>query len=605
MFLGTTALSEFWDPRDEILFLGTWCLPYNTRDTFKNLPHSILPSPWDDSNRIQAADSYILACYESFLKRLHPFLNEIHHINCSQKYWRILIGPWLLYALEAVYDRYIHLKTALKSYPNLTTLTLKPTSFKTPKDTLGFINWIIDDPYNLQIYSQILQVLGYKFPEKKFSRDYYSKNLPVIPIGVTRDLKLLRSENHSADAKSTSNPFPKTSEDLGHSEFIGVYDTDFSEKLLMDLTVKSQQKIIACSIKPFSSAVFSTHKDFSDTRQSLSGFSAADEFEKVFNHFLSLNFPTLHLESYHQARQESLTQIQPRLTTLISSVAWRFDEPFKFIAAESSEQRKKLIAVQHGGGYGTFKTHTQEHHESTLGDEFFVWGWADQKPGSNLKNIPSPKLSALRDSGLKKKTPHSNPPTVLFLATAQPRYPLGFHSSPIGSQWEKYFEWQSRFFTSLKHSQPKLKFRSGVFEYGHFNRQRIQDKFPWIEMDEGTQSIIEVLKSIDLVTVDYQGATVFLESMVFGVPTIIFYEEALWEIREDVKNDYLQLEQAGILWKSPEYAAQHVKNILPDPWKWWNSRHVQKARIRFIDKQALTRKNWESDWISALLPESH
>lgn len=37
MFLATTALSEFWDKDQEILFLGSWCLRYDRRSEWGNL----------------------------------------------------------------------------------------------------------------------------------------------------------------------------------------------------------------------------------------------------------------------------------------------------------------------------------------------------------------------------------------------------------------------------------------------------------------------------------------------------------------------------------------------------------------------------------------
>ncbi|TPW19577.1 MAG: hypothetical protein FD126_2544, partial [Elusimicrobia bacterium] len=47
MFLAATALSEFWDKGDELLYLGPWCRLYERRAEWKSLRGSLLDSPWE------------------------------------------------------------------------------------------------------------------------------------------------------------------------------------------------------------------------------------------------------------------------------------------------------------------------------------------------------------------------------------------------------------------------------------------------------------------------------------------------------------------------------------------------------------------------------
>jgi hypothetical protein len=58
---------------------------------------------------------------------------------------------------------------ALDDYPVVTTCVLAEESWVTPCDTLEFAQLIKEDPFNLQLYSRILKLLGYDFPQKTLS----------------------------------------------------------------------------------------------------------------------------------------------------------------------------------------------------------------------------------------------------------------------------------------------------------------------------------------------------------------------------------------------------------------------------------------------------
>jgi putative transferase (TIGR04331 family) len=96
MFLATTALSEFWDAgADKTLFLGRWCLRYDHQEDWSRLDYEVLPHPWDDREAMHEAAAYEEEIYENLLGALTKFLNEAHEENRSERYWRIILGPWL------------------------------------------------------------------------------------------------------------------------------------------------------------------------------------------------------------------------------------------------------------------------------------------------------------------------------------------------------------------------------------------------------------------------------------------------------------------------------------------------------------------------------
>lgn len=126
MFLGTMALSDFWERDREILFLGSWCLRHDRRREWEGLRYAVMPCPWEDRERFHHAAQYIDEYYERLLGDLTDVLNAAHDISRRQRYWRVLIGPWLLEYLHVLYDRYVRLTDALGRHPGLETIVIDP-----------------------------------------------------------------------------------------------------------------------------------------------------------------------------------------------------------------------------------------------------------------------------------------------------------------------------------------------------------------------------------------------------------------------------------------------------------------------------------------------
>ncbi|MFI5351159.1 MAG: hypothetical protein ACHQ2Z_16565, partial [Elusimicrobiota bacterium] len=156
MFLATTALEETWNKQDEILFLGTWCLRHSRRRSWETLRHRVLPSPWNDAQASRDALAEAGAASENLLRRLSEHLNRVHGTTKSLRYWRLVLGPWLLGYVSSFADRDLHLRAALKDSPGLRTRVLDPRDYAVPRDTAQAALWRWSDRFNFQLYSQAL-----------------------------------------------------------------------------------------------------------------------------------------------------------------------------------------------------------------------------------------------------------------------------------------------------------------------------------------------------------------------------------------------------------------------------------------------------------------
>jgi putative transferase (TIGR04331 family) len=147
MFLATTALRRFWDTDQDILFLSTGCLIRKERSTWESLNFEVMPNPWDDRGRFYDAAEYLENSYERMLDRVYKYLNSALGVSYGQRYWRIIIGPWLYHYVQAMYDRYVLLTDAFERHPGLQTYALDPQCFRVPRDMAEFTDLVCYDAY--------------------------------------------------------------------------------------------------------------------------------------------------------------------------------------------------------------------------------------------------------------------------------------------------------------------------------------------------------------------------------------------------------------------------------------------------------------------------
>jgi len=590
VFLATTALSEFWEKDQEILFLGQWCLRDDRRKEWDGLRYRMLPNPWDDRKRFYQGCAYLEASYERMLDALTGYLNSTHRETLSRQYWQVLIGPWLFHYLHAAYDRYIHLTEAFQLEPDLQTIALDPRCFRVPRNTMEYSNFSGEDLFNLQIFSQLLHGMGYRSKERVLENRCSGGGESNADLGwrsvvrqaVRRALhRLLRLPILSKNGLQ-----------------VALFHMDWSSDCLWKLAWQTRFLAAPYDLEVNRAAMLS-EPVFDGRRRGLTGLQAIDEFERLFIHSLPQNVPSLYLEGFRNARRAVLGSIGEIPAVLVSAVGWYYmSEPFKFLAAEAAEYGRRLITVQHGG-YGINRFNVCERHEADIGASFWVWGWAEPAVPAT-RNMPSPKLSQLLRRRLRSSLRRSG--SILFVATETPRYLHRFQSIPTGTQWTEYVAWEMRFLEAVpEYLRGSILLRPYPRDHGRMIRERVSQRFSEIRCD-ANHLFHQSLTSAQLVVIDHLG-TAFLEALVANVPTVLFWDPRYWEARDSAAPYLESLRKAGILWNSPEDAAIMVTKIHQAPRIWWDSEAVQEVRQCFVDRYALSCRDWSDRWARALEEE--
>ena len=573
-YLITTGIMEDSCFNGNEVFLGPWCLAGKKRDKFINL--LVVPSPWRPAIKIKEAATFCRYVYEEVFTELTDQLNLFHGVSYPERYWMVLVGPWMVHFIEVLYDRYRRIENALVCFPDIAIQVLPRSLCKIhTADTYDFASSngkMADDYYNLKLFSLITYHL--------FTDKVYERVLTLRP----EEKKIVINDNFSKKLffkiKEIRDSFCKP--DIILSD---MYISDIAQILFLEF--KSGPNGIV--FKNFYSVKsLPEGNNFSEELRNRLKFKVnKSDFGSLLRHMLPMALPLCYLENFKRYK-EKVEMIDVKIVG--SAVGWYFDERFKFFAAESGLKKSKLIDFQHGGGYGMYLS-TPPEEISLEKDVFYTWGWNAE---NNKKTIPlvSPRLSKLKDTHKLKLN------NILLVGNNNHKYLCRFASIFTPDDIPQYFTDKKRFFYSLKEEVRSSLLYRPYQEVGCCEVKEIKALIPGIRLlPEG--NLTRWLKKVKLVAIDHL-CTANLEALVINVPTIWFWDFNINLIRPEAKVYFEMLSEVGILHKSPEEAAKKVNEVFMDPLTWWNEPKVQKAKDIFCDRFAATSKNWCREWVNAL-----
>jgi putative transferase (TIGR04331 family) len=534
------------------------------------------PSPWADPERLFNAAVHADKVYQRLLPLLADRLNQACGVREPLAYWRLLVGPWLLHFVHALYDRYVHLSDTVSRVDGVRTAVLSEECFRTPNTTGDALRWLTqDDHYNWQLFSELLELMGTNVARSVSTISAVAAPpRPRVREGISRAEGLARLAGERALRL------------LGGTGRVWLTEITASRSSLLRLAVHSRFRVIPVPVADELSGRV-VEPDRESRRGTIGELSDSDDFEMMCSRMLLRHLPTIYLESYGQARR-AVQQRYPRLPSVLASeTGWYTNETFKYLAAEAVVCGTRLVTIQHGSNYGLARSMQVEAFESTIGDAYFVWGWANGRP--SFRNIPHPIVSQLPGRWPGRRT------RILFAPNFAERYVHRLGATPGGSLWEPQWQWQGRFVGALPARLRRLvTLRPPRVEVGQAVRERLCDRYPELTVDACVRFKPSVARS-RLTILDRLG-TGALESLAMNSPTVLFWDPNLWSFRDEASPFVDALRQVGVLWHSPESAAAHVAAVYDDPDAWWHGESVQKARAAFVERFAMSRPDWMRQW---------
>lgn len=569
MHLGTTAITEFWNPEDENLLLGCWCAPRGRGD-WAAFRHRVLPDPWADLARFEAAQDHCAELSERLLGPLSRHLNAALNTNHSDRYWRILVFPWLDYHLREMYDHYVFLQDAFKLFPALTTTVMAPSSYRTPKDAWDHIHWSYGNPYSLQLFSQLLSDRG--FPQKPYD---WPAPMNAAPSGLKSSLKRAASWALARMAPPGAGQ-------------IMMGELNLTQKENLKIMLKTGFRALPIRIELPPSLM--PPPTFDNRRLGLSGLlTPRDEFERLYLKSLTYGLPTAYLEGHAAARAYVLPRLRRTPRIVMSTTGWHYTEGFKFAAAECAERGSALWGLQHGGGsYGMLRRADAERMERAVTDRFYSWGWASLDGDPKVRNIPVPQLARARRAG-----PGSG---LLIVSTTLDLHNINLLRNNNNSLAAEYLHRQARLWNALP-SELRLDSRLRLHvDYGWRNEERLRETCPDLRLDDSSVPFSRRLAETRLLIVDFPTTT-FLEAFAADAPCLLTWNPADWDFRDTARPFFNRIKEVGLLFDEPEQAAAQAARVYDNPSAWWNEPARREARLDFARHFAYRRDDWADFWL--------
>lgn len=559
-FLVTTALEETWRDDEPVLFLGEWCRLYSRKGAWSALNAELLPYHWDDRAKLYDDYQYLKDFHERLLQDLTVQLNQIHGVNHSLRYWRILLGPWLGYFTQMLFDRWESIQQAVRQYDLSETIVLTgKEETLVPNDMADFTRLFVGDEWNHSLYAAILQQSTAIPCIKQAWQDMGGLSVASSEISWKRQAKRKLAAWYARVAGTLTR--------RQDAFFMATY-LPFREEMSLHWRL-GQMPQLWRPVSPIRAAV-----DNSQRRWIVAGESRA-EFEACARALIPQQIPAIYLEGYGRLIEQTRNLPWPKLPKLIwTSNSESSDDVFKAWAAEKVEQGSRLVIGQHGGHYGMGRWSFVEDHEIAISDSYLSWGWSESG---------SPKV---RPAGqLKSKQPqmfrHSEQLGALLVATTIPRQSYYLYSAMASRQWLDYIDDQYTFVEHLPVSiRDALTVRLYSHDYGWDQVSRWNDRFPGLSLDEGQSDIDNLIRQSRLYIATY-NATTFLESFNMNVPTVIYWNPNHWELRDSAIPYFEDLKRVGIFHETPESAARHVAAIWDDVDSWWTSPAIQEVLDSF------------------------
>ncbi|MBF0340501.1 MAG: transferase [Magnetococcales bacterium] len=566
MFLITTSMEETWRDDVPILFLGEWCRRFDRREKWQSLDAVVMPYHWDDREKLYDDYLYMDVLYEELLVELAEQLNMLNGVNHSVRYWRILVGPWLGYFVQIVFDRWTMLRHALRDYEIVGARVLLGAEERMIQNSMEEFQWCFcDDPWNEAICGRLLDWMGVPIERiaGRFDRDSFShRNEHSIGFKPYLRKTIVRAANLLSGLICFKREY------FFISSFLPV-----EQDLLLQWKLGQLPKRWRLEKVPRVSADHAARE-----RRTIVPDNMHD-FPSVVRAMIQRYIPTAYLEGY----QSLMTVIRklpwPCMPKVIfTSNSHASDDVFKAWAAGKVENGTPLVIGQHGGNYGMALWGFNEDHQIAISDQFLTWGWTESEqpkvfPVGNLK-------------GFGRKIVSDKKGVALLVEMSMPRTSYHMYSVPVAHQWLDYFEDQCRFVQALPLVlQHQLLIRLFGTDFGWCQKQRWQERFSHLRLDDGVQPMVSLMKQSRLLISTY-NATTYLESMSFNIPTIMFWNPQYWELRDSVQPFFDRLKSVGIFHDTPESAAKQMTEIWDDVDAWWQSELVQCVRREFCERYA-------------------
>ncbi len=568
-----SAIEQTWPADRPIIFLGDWCLRHSRRHVWENLDYTVAPYHWDDRSRLPEDLVYISDVYESLLPQLARVLNDLHGVDYSTRYWRIVVGWWLFYFAQIFFDRWQVIQGAAQAYPNAELFRLAPgNGSRAAPDMPAAHAAFISDRWNERLSADVAERWTDLSVRTIADREMPTANDMQRGSSTQPPRPSLRSRIYGTFKWPIGWPSRLR---IFYGEGIALYQPylPMSAKVRLYLLMGQVPSPGRTERPPPATPEMSWRSWKLPT-------GTTGRFVEALVEAVPQYLPSCFLEGYEAASAVVRTfQMSSRPRVIMTAQAFSSDSCWLMWAAAQCELGSKLVIGQHGGHYGAVAWSASQMHEVAISDRYLSWGWTDAAQ-PKVRAAPANKLIGSRE--LKPASQGA----CLLVNMADPQQSCFMSSAPVGPQVGRYLDDQFQFAAALSN---EVRSHLLVRQFSHDHHWDVAAR--WHENDSRIKLVSndvkmkKLLRQTRLYVATYNSTT-FLESFTHGIPTVMFWNPRFWELSADAEPYFDALRRAGILFDDPVSCANHVSAIWSDVSAWWLEPGVQRAVASFTNRFA-------------------
>lgn len=553
---------------------------------------------------------------EFYALQLSRRQNERHSRSYSDRYWRILMMPWLFRLVMCSFERFLRIRNRASSgVPYLAYLSPRDEAFS-PVTTPHFNRMMMfGDPLNRLILSRFLRAYdpkGWEMrdgapapPDKYFSADAQKNKL--VRDGHANHAGFRKSQRKMEIYHWASILFSNP----GYVQFQRVAGLGLLDSLYLSLRLRLRNgrrwRDAARSFQKMRGAKNEnlTRDEAIEEIKSLHGMDAggAGIFLRELDGLIEETLPKAFTDDFRENERRALRKIKataPWTDALISGLLTSEWDPWRFYAAGLLESRPvRLLGSQHGGMVGLVETasfYNLVDYEAA--DRFVSWGWERQSDyEASAVPAPSPLLSKMK----RRKKRNSS---IIMISSSLLVYSKWVQTDYMPEDLSRYMKEKIRFIEHLKDGpRAALWYRPHIHQTSdRYDRAYMEKRYPEMKILSGkllshiSGRLGRALSQCGVCVLDAPGS-VPLFVMAARIPTLFFWNENVWRISRHAKSDVEKLADVNVLHSSPESAARHLNAVWPDVDSWWEDGRTREAVDEFAHRHCRGSRNWRSEWV--------
>ena len=532
---------------------------------------------WNYPKKVDKDYVYLEKIHTKLVKSLSISLNQFHNVNFNERYWRILLDPFLFYYISTFFDRWEQIRSASrikgKLYLGIPNFENK---FKTPRDVRDFISIVNHEDWNIKILEKII---CYNFKNKfTFLGNYPRTNIKNYFQLIRSRVKFINYIFflcfHLVNLFAKKRKFAFISTNITKKNLFKLYSYFKSFFTFFDDKLNVEEKKFR----------YSSHN--TELRQILFQDSRTLK-KKTFENFLKINLPDflpLYLCEDYKKINRLVKNINFDVKYIITSYGL-WSNPFRKVwLANSINNGSKIFIKSHGGAIPV-KSHTF-NFLNDVSDKKLTWY-------SPVKKGQTQIVSELNENNILEKinTKSCKREKIGIVLQSKTRWSFRIEYTPMSSQILETHLLTKNFIEKLK---PKIKSQILIkpYQFSHSREDMIFKKF---KKNFYNKKYFDLLNISKIIICTYPE-TSFSEAMISNRPTILIYKKNHYQFPKKFMRLLNNLKKNNIIFHDPDKAAKFINMKWDLIDKWWNSNAIQTIRNDFLKSCLNYDKGWLNSW---------